>query len=203
MRALHRIVDAALAVALAGCATTSSVEMTPPPTAAPPAGQPFEKTGSVSFDSGGMGASVAYGPWRVVGAGIDVTYAGGGRWAGRLSGDDVVLATSSGRVTGPGTDLALSRSGKDLLLRGTWARRKLDLAVGPERLVGSPDGGSCSFRFAATGPGRLEGDLGCSGASGGKASSAHAALALDGEAVLVPDVLMPQFVLALLAALPQ
>jgi len=159
-------------------------------------------TGAVGFAAQGVGARVAYGPWGVAGPGVDLVYSGGQLWTGRLDGAEVRLSTSWGRITGSGIDLLVYRSGKDLLIRGVWSGRNVDFTVSRDRLVGSPDGGACSFRFEAAGPGELAGDLGCAGSAENKASTSTGTLKLDGEAVLVPEVLMPQFALALLTALP-
>jgi hypothetical protein len=200
---------AAILLALSGCAATTAARMTPPPTVKPPAGRPFETTGSVSFGSEGVGTRVAYGPWGVRGPGIDVSYAGQGDWVGRLGDAEVRFDTADGVVSGPWGVLEVQRRGAQLLVRGQWSRRKVDLTVGQDRLRGGVDGGACTFDLgpAEAGtppePGVLTGTLGCSGApGGGPPTSSQGMLRLGGEAVLLPEVLLPQFVLALLAALP-
>jgi len=195
-------VAAAASAALVACSTPSAVMMTPPPTSSPPPGQPFQATGGVAFDAQGLGARVEYGPWGVTGPGVELVYAGGGQWSGRLDGADVRISTSWGRIYAPGLDIRVSQSGKELIVRGAWYGRHVDLTVSTTRLSGSPDGGTCSFRFTAAGPGLLAGELGCGGADGGKGSASNGSLRLAGEAALLPEVLMPQFVLALLCALP-
>jgi len=192
---LRTLAGAGLA-ALAGCATPSAVEMTPPVNPSPAV------VGAVAFAAQGSGTTVGYGTWGVSGPGVELGYAGHGQWAGRIDGTDVRISTSWGRIQGPGIDLAVYRSGKELLVRGDWGGRNVDITVGRDRLTGSPDGGSCSFHFAATVPGELAGELGCLAAPGGHPSASTGTLKLQGEAILVPDVLMPQFVLALLTALP-
>ena len=176
--------------------------MTPPPTATPPAGAPFEPTGAVAFAAGGEGATISYGPWRVRGPGIDLAYAGGGTWTGKIADADVRIAASDGRIGGAGGEVLVERTDDELRLHGTWSGRSLELAVGRVRLKGTLDGGACSFDLRPSGPDALAGTLGCASPGGGIPTSSRGTLRLRGEAVLVPDVLEPQFVLALLAALP-
>jgi hypothetical protein len=191
---------AALLLVLTACAATAA-RMTPPPAATPPVGAPFEATGAVAFASGGEGATVSYGPWRVRGPGIDLSYAGSGTWSGRIADVDVRIAASDGRIAGAGGDVLVDRTGDELRLRGSWSGRSLELKVGRLRLQGTLDGGACSFDLRPAGPDALAGALGCA-LPGGKATASQGTLRFRGEAVLVPDVLQPQFVLALLAALP-
>jgi hypothetical protein len=194
-------VPALAAVLLAGCAP-SAVLMTPPPTVKPPPGQENETTGEVTFSAGGLGTRVAYGPWRVSGPGIDLRYAGDGTWTGQLSGGDVRIQAQQGMVTGPGVQLLVNQDGRALAIRGTWAGRQVDLLVGSKGLQGSMAAGTCTIELRPAGAGTMTGTLGCSGVPGGAASSGQGTLLLGGEAFLAPDVLLPQFVLALLAALP-
>ncbi|HVP68357.1 MAG TPA: hypothetical protein VMT17_13970 [Anaeromyxobacteraceae bacterium] len=201
MRFAHSSVAAA-AITLVACSAPSAVLMTPPPTSSPPKGQPFQATGGVSFDAQGVGATVEYGPWGVTGPGVELVYAGGGQWAGHLDGTEVRISTTWGRIYGPGLDVLVNRSGRDLVIRGAWFGKAVDFTIGIDRLAGSPDGGACSLNFSAAGPGLLAGELGCGAAGGAKASVSRGSLRLAGEAAMIPDVLMPQFVLALLSALP-
>jgi hypothetical protein len=156
----------------------------------------------VSFSAGGLGATVSYGPWRVTGPGIDLRYAGDGAWAGQLNGAEVRISAQQGLVTGPATQLRVNQDGSTLSIRGSWSGRQVDLAVGRLGLQGTMEQGGCSLQLRPSGGDTLSGPLGCTGGPGGAPSSSQGTLRLGGEAFLVPDVLLPQFVLALLSALP-
>jgi hypothetical protein len=176
--------------------------MTPPPTVKPPPGQGEETTGQVTFSAGGLGTAIAYGPWRVSGPGIELRYAGDGTWTGQVSGTDVRVQAQAGLVTGPATRLELVQDGSSLVVRGTWTGHRVDLTVGRLGLTGTLEKGGCTIQLRAVETGTFAGPLGCPARAGGAATSSEGTLRLAGEALLVPDVLLPQFVLALLAALP-
>lgn len=195
------ILAAWAAAILAGCAP-SAVLMTPPPTVKPPPGGGAETTGDVSFSAGGLGTTVAYGPWRVTGPGIDLRYAGDGAWAGQMNGADVRISAQQGLLTGPATQLQLNQNGSTLAIRGTWSGRRVDITVGRLGLQGTMEQGACTIQLNSAGASTLSGPMGCSGPPGGAPSSSQGSLRFGGEAVLVPDVLLPQFILALLMALP-
>ena len=190
-----------IALALSGCAPTAAL-MTPPPSVKPGPGQGDETTGGIEFAAGGVGSSIAYGPWRVKGEGIDLAYAGDGAWAGTWNGSAARFTASQGLLQGPGTAVRIDQRDGALALRGTWAGRPIDLTVSRTGLQGTTSQGACSLDLRSTGTGNLTGSLGCPGGEGRPATSATGRLRLLGEAVLVPDVLLPQFVLALLTALP-
>jgi hypothetical protein len=189
------------AVLLPAC-TPSAVLMTPPPTVTPPPGQGEETTGQVTFSAGGLGTAIAYGPWRVSGPGIELRYAGDGAWTGQIAGADVRLQAQAGLVTGPGIRLDLVQDGSSLAIRGTWTGHRVDLTVGRLGLVGTLEKGGCDIQLRPVETGIFGGPLGCPARPAGAATSSEGTLRLAGEALLVPDVLLPQFVLALLAALP-
>lgn len=190
-----------LAASLAACTPTAAL-MTPPPTVKPPAGRADETTGGVAFSAGGLGSSVTYGPWRVRGEGIDLAYAGEEAWTGTWNGAAARFTASQGRLQGTGTELRIEQRDGTLSIRGTWAGRTVDVTVGRGRLKGRMDPGGCGLDLGPAGTGVLSGPVGCAGSNGKGATSATGTLRLQGEAVLVPDVLLPQFVLALLSTLP-
>jgi hypothetical protein len=192
---------ALIALSLGACTPTAAL-MTPPPTVNPPAGRSDEATGGVAFSAGGAGSSVSYGPWQVKGAGIALAYSGDGAWAGTWDGTAVRLVASQGRLQGPGTDLLIEQHDGALSMRGSWAGRSVDVTVGKKGLQGRIDPGGCTLEFAPAEVGTLTGPVGCPGGAGKGATSATGTLRLQGEAVLVPGVLLPQFVVALLASLP-
>jgi hypothetical protein len=190
-----------LAPLLAGCAPTAAL-MTPPPTVKPGPGQGDEITGEVAFSAGGLGSAVRYGPWRIRGDGLDLAYAGDGAWTGTWNGSPARFTTQAGLVQGPGTQLTLEQGDKALRIRGVWGGRSVDISVGRLALSGSADGGRCSYALAPSGANVLSGLLGCSAAGGARSTSSDGSLRLGGEAALVPEVLYPHFVLALLHVLP-
>lgn len=192
---------ALLAVSLAACTPTAAL-MTPPPSVKPPPGQADETTGGVTLSAGGLGASVSYGPWRVRGEGIDLAYSGDGAWTGAWNGAPARFTASQGRLQGPGTELLIEQRDGTLSIRGAWAGRSVDVTVGRGSLKVRTDPGGCTLDLGPTGTGVLSGPVGCPGSTGKGATSATGTLQLLGEAVLVPGVLLPQFVLALLSTLP-
>jgi hypothetical protein len=190
-----------LAAALAGCAPTAAL-MTPPPTVKPGPGQGDQVTGEVAFSAGGLGSAVRYGSWRIRGEGLDLTYAGSGAWAGTWNGSPVRFTTQAGLIQGPGTQLTLEQGDTVLRIRGVWGGRSVDLSVGRLALSGSADQGRCTYALSPSGANALSGPVGCSAAAGAKATTSTGSLLLGGEAALVPTVLYPHFVLALLHVLP-
>jgi hypothetical protein len=192
----------ALLAAFLGACTPTAALMTPPPTVKPAASQADQTTGGVAFSAGGAGASVSYGPWRVTGAGLDLEYAGDGAWAGPWNGVAARLVASQGRLQGPGTELLIEQRDGALSMRGSWAGRPVDVTVGKAGLRGRSDPGGCSLDLAPAEMGVFSGPVGCPAAAGRSATSATGTVRLLGEAVLVPNVLLPQFVVALLASLP-
>jgi hypothetical protein len=192
---------ALLAASLASCTPTAAL-MTPPPSVNPPAGQADETTGGVSFSAGGEGVSIAYGPWRVRGEGIDLAYAGDGAWSGTWNGAAARFVASQGRLQGPGTDLIVEQGDGSLSVRGSWAGRSVTVTVGPGGLTGRMDPGGCTIQLAPAETGVFSGPMGCPGGARKGATSATGTVRLLGEAVLAPTVLLPQFVLALLSSLP-
>lgn len=190
-----------LSALLAGCAPTAAL-MTPPPTVKPGPGQADQVTGEVAFSAGGLGSAVRYGPWRIRGEGLDLAYAGDGAWAGTWNGTPARFTTQAGLVQGPGTQLTLEQGKEGLRIRGVWGGRSVDLSVGRLSLSGSADQGRCTYSLSPAGANVLSGLVGCAAEPGAKATSNDGALRLGGEAALVPDVLQPHFVLALLHVLP-
>jgi hypothetical protein len=192
---------ALFAATLAACTPTAAL-MTPPPTVKPPAGQGEGSTGGVAFSAGDLGSAVGYGPWRVKGEGIDLAYAGDGVWTGTWNGAAARFVASQGRLQGPGTELLIEQRDGALSMRGSWAGRSVDVTVGKAGLRGRLDPGGCTLELAPSGIGVLSGPAGCPGDAGKGITSATATAELLGEAVLVPNVLLPQFAIALLGTLP-
>ncbi len=190
-----------LAAVGAGCTPTAAL-MTPPPSLSPPVDREGEVTGGVAFSAGGAGGHVAYGPWNVKGGGMDLAWAGGGAWAGTWNGAPARFVASQGRLDGPSSAVRIERRDGALAVSGTFAGRPVAVTIGRTTVSATLGTGACTLSLAAEEAGVLSGPVGCPGTGGTPASSGAGALRLEGEAILVPDVLLPQFVLALLAVLP-
>jgi hypothetical protein len=149
-----------------------------------------------------MGSAVTYGPWSLKGEGIGLAYAGGGAWAGTWNGAPARFTASTGLILGPGTLLTNEQRDDGLRIHGTWAGRAVDITVRRLELGWASEQGRCTYRLAPAGSIGLSVPVGCSARDGSPATSSQGTLRLLGEALLVPDVLLPQFVLALLSVLP-
>ena len=180
----------AIALALlASCATTPSgtpVQVTRLD-APPPRGTPFEPMGELRFSGG---RSAGYSLHRVVGPTVNLSYTADGKWAGNLDGHDVSLTATPGKLTGPGVTLNLFAEGDQVTIRGTWFQRQVWINISPRALNGRT--GAASFDFTRAAPDAWSGHT--AGGRGG--------VRAIGDAQKFPDVPMPQFALALIAALP-
>ncbi len=195
--AARHLAAPALALILAGCTPTATL-MTPPPTLSPGPGQRDETTGGVTFALRGATTTTSYGPWRVSGDGIALAYAGDGAWTGTWNGLPARFQASQGLLAGPGTQVAIENLEHGLRIHGTWSGVPLDVTVGKRGLNGSVGAPGCTLALAPAGGGVARGAVVCAGPAG----SAGGAVELLGEAVLAPNVLLPQFVLGLLSVLP-
>jgi hypothetical protein len=192
-----RLAAATAAVLLSACAPTAAL-MTPPPTVSPGPGRGDETTGGVTFGLRGASATTSYGPWRVTGDGIALTYAGDGAWKGTWNGLPARFQASQGLVTGPTTQISVDEVDLGLRLHGTWGGVPVDVTVGKRGLRGTIGANACSLDLATRTIGVAGGPVICAGVAG----TAEGTLELLGEAVLVPDVLLPQFVFGVLSVLP-
>jgi hypothetical protein len=196
-----RAVAPLLAAAILGCTPTAAL-MTPPPRVKPPPARAGEVTGGITFSSGGVATAISYGPWHVKGPGLELAYAGDGEWVGTWNGADARFKAAQGLLRGPGTMVQIDERDGALALRGTWGDRGVEVTVSPRGLKARTEPGGCTLDLTATGIGTLSGPIGCPGVPGKPVSAATGTLLLQGEAVLVPHVLLPQVVMALLSALP-
>ena len=174
---------------LASCATTPSgspVQVTQLG-APPPRGAPFEAMGELLFSGG---RSAGYSLHRVVGPTVNVSYTADGKWAGNFDGQDVWLTATPGKLSGPGVALSLFSEGDQITIRGRWFQRQVWINVSPKVLNGKT--GGASFDFTRTAP----------NAWSGHTAAGRGGMRVLGDAQKIPDVPMPQFALALLAALP-
>ena len=175
----------------AGCATTSSgtpVPMSQPAGELAP-GAAFAPIGELVF-SDGRGA--AYDAYRVQGPRVNMTYASNGAWSGLLDGRNVMVTAAAGKITGAGGTLYVNREGDQLTIRGQWMQRSISLVVSAAALKGRTGEVGPSFDFTRTARNVMSGQMGVG----------RGGVELRGEAQQVPEVAMPQFVLALLATLP-
>jgi hypothetical protein len=183
---------AALALLLlAACATTPSgtpmpvTDLGPPP----PSGAPFEPLGELLF-SGGGGRSAAYSMHRVMGPKVNLAYTADGKWSGTLDGRDVQLTPGPGKLSAPNVNLNILLEGDQITIRGMWFQRNVWLNVSAKTLNGRAGGPSYDLTRTAA-------NLYSGNTAGGIVS-----VEARGNAQNVPNVPMPQYALALLAALP-
>lgn len=187
----------AVAALLAGCTPTAAL-MTPPRTVEPGPGQGDETTGGVTFALRGATASASWGPWRVSGDGIALAYAGDGAWTGTWNGLPARFQASQGQLSGPGTQVAIDDLQHGLRIHGTWSGAPIDVTAGKRGLSGTVGAPGCTLALAPRGGGVARGPVGCPGPAG----VADGTVEFLGEAILAPEVLLPQFVLGLLSVLP-
>jgi hypothetical protein len=193
-----RFLPAVLLCALAACASAprgSPVAMDASRPTAMDLSSTYRAEGEI-FGAFGRapGVTNSYGRYRVVGPSTNLSYTAEGRWGGSIAGEDVLLEAKDGRITGVGIDLRLTREGDHLLVSGLWRRARLDLTFTNERIQGTV-GGVCSLDLHPASGTSWRGLFGCP-------SPDPATIALDGAAMEVPDVALPQWLFAFLGLLP-
>lgn len=186
-----RLAGAALLLATA-CATAESgtpLKMTP--LSGPPPASEQERgrgVGEVSVVASGRGGSAVYGPWRVAGPGCDLTF-DGKAWVGTYGGASGRMVMSDGRLDGANAKLIFSTSGQAVSIRGRFGNRQVALDMTPDTITG---------RFGANAPG-LEIKRESAGLwSGTWGPGVRVTVTMRGEAEKYPEVLSPQFYLALM-----
>jgi len=186
-----RLAGAALLLATA-CATAGGgtpLKMTPLP--GPPPASEQERgrgVGELSVVASGRGGSVLYGPWRVAGPGCDLTF-NGEAWIGSLGGASGRMVMSEGRLDGANAKLIFSTSGQAVSVRGRFGNSQVALDMTPDTITG---------RFGANAPG-LELKRESAGQwSGTWGPGVRVTVTMRGEAEKYPEVLTPQFYLALI-----
>ena len=186
-------------IALAGCATAPrgtpvAMDSTPPP--AIDAGSAYRPEGEV-FVSVGRGAGItnSYGGYRVVGPSTSLGLTPQGRWGGTIGGQAVLLEAKGGRIAGAGVELQIRRDGDALLVSGLWRGSRLDLTFTKDRIQGTP-GSGCSMDLHPGEGTSWRGLFACP-------SQEMATVRLEGAAMELPDVAMPQWLFAFLGALPE
>jgi hypothetical protein len=144
----------------------------------------------------GAGVTVSYGANGVVGPGTSIQRNREGKWGGTIAGNPVLLEAGDGTLRGAGIDLTVRRDGDALLVSGLWRNTRLDLSFRASRIQGTP-GAGCSLDLRPPDDGPIwRGMLACPAMD-------VASMQLDGAAMELPDVALPQFLLAFLATLPE
>jgi hypothetical protein len=149
------------------------------------------------FCSVGRGAGVtnSYGRYRVAGPTTSLSRSLEGKWGGTISGQPVLLEVGDGFVRGAGVELTVRRDGDALLVSGLWRNARMDLAFRTDHIGGTP-GAGCSLDLRPSEGTTWRGFLACPNPDA-------TILRLDGAAMDVPDVAMPQWLFAFLGALPE
>ena len=188
-----------LLLAFAGCATASrgtplAMDSTPP--AAIDSGSAYRPEGEVFVTVGrGAGVTNSYGRYRVVGPSTSLSLTPQGRWGGTIGGQNVLLEAKDGRIGGAGVELQIRRDGDFLLVSGLWRGGRLDLTFTKDRIQGTI-GGGCSMDLHPGEGTSWRGLYACPNPDA-------ATIRLEGEAMELPGVAMPQWLFAFLGALPE
>lgn len=135
------------------------------------------------------GNSVSYDDHRIVGPQVDVALLNGKEWAGFVYGRTVRMAIGAGQLEGLGDKLVFTRDGDTVHVEGRWAYRHVRIEVSPTHLVFRD--GRRAYDLKTKVPGCL-----------GDERRAGCSVKAQGDASRLPDALMPQFALALIAAFP-
>ncbi len=166
-----------------------------PPSALDMAGR-FQAEGEIYAAYGRTpGVTNAYSRYRVVGPRTSLAYSKDGKWGGTVSGREVLLTASAGRIRGAGVDLEVTRDGEELVVQGLWQGQRIDLTVRDDAIRGTP-GLGCSLSLRPSESTWWRGFLACP-------AQDMAAVRLDGAAGEVPNVPMPQWLFAFLGTLPE
>jgi hypothetical protein len=166
-----------------------------PPSSLDLAGE-YRREGEIHAAIGrGAGVTNSYGRYRVVGPDTSFSVNAQGRWGGTIARQAVLLDVAPGRITGAGVDLDVRRDGEALVVTGLWRNARLDMTFKADHIGGTP-GAGCSLDLRPAGATTWRGFLGCP-------SMEAAVFQLEGAAADVPDVAMPQWLFAFLAALPE
>lgn len=167
----------------------------PPPSSLELAGE-YRREGEIHASIGrSSGVTNSYGRIRVVGPDTTLSLNKEGRWGGTLAGQPALLTVAPGRITGAGVDLEVRRDGKELLVTGLWRSARIDMTFAADHVGGTP-GAGCSLDLRPVGSVTWRGFLGCPALEA-------ATFELDGTAGDLPDVTMPQWLLAFLGVLPE
>ena len=137
----------------------------------------------------------SYGRNRVAGPTTSLSRNLEGKSGGTLSGQPMLLEVGDGFIRGAGVELTVRRDGDALLVAGLWRNARMELAFRKDQVGGTP-GAGCSLDLRPSEGTAWRGLLACP-------TPEAAILRLDGSAMDVPEVSMPQWLFAFLGALPE
>lgn len=185
-----------LATACAGAPRGVPLPMAAPPPTSVDLGGTYRPEGEVSCSIGrSAGVTNSYGRYRVVGPTTSLARNLEGKWGGTIAGEPVLLEVRDGTIRGAGVELTVRRDGDALLVAGLWRNARLDLAFRKDHIGGTP-GAGCSLDLRPSEGTVWRGFLACPNPDA-------AFLRLDGAAMEIPDLAMPQWLFAFLGALPE
>ena len=182
----------ALALAVAGCATTDAASQptVPVPMSIVPAGRPGQNPGATGevlwadLNQAQPPRRATFDDWQVSGPGVKIGRRPDGMWSGTLFGRPVTLSTPIGQISGSGVDLLVERNGAATRISGTVFDAPVMFEVSISRVKGVAGGNS--FDLSRQGPGQYDSQAGMLTLRGAASNNAAS---------------MPQAALALLAAL--
>jgi hypothetical protein len=167
-----------VALAVAACSL--------PVAAGEPGGEaPFVSQGEVQYRT-----SAAYDATRVRGPKINMALTRDGRWGGNVLNKDVLLEVTPGRISGAGVNLVVSRDAKTISVEGLFAGIRVRVKASRESFV------------ARVGDRQIESTRSPDGIwalTGG--ASRVAVIRFKGTADRMPDVPMPQWILAVIGTI--
>jgi hypothetical protein len=195
---LHPKILVACALACAACASTPSgqlLAMRPPELGSGPAAD-FARQGEIQFTPfGTAGSSAAWDARSVRGPAVNLTLTDEGLWGGTIQDRVVLLHARSGRITGEGVDIWVTRDGPAVRVQGLWFGRMVGIDWTPNTVSASPLTGVCAIELSLAPDGLWRGFGGC----GGRLD--YTWMSLKGVAA-DPSAEMPQWLFAFLGALP-
>jgi hypothetical protein len=182
----------ALALAVAGCATTDAASQptVPVPMSVVPPGKPGQNPGAsgevawADVSQPQAARRATFDDWLVSGPNVRIGRRPDGMWSGTFFGRQVTLSTTIGQISGSGIDLLVERNGATTRITGTVLDAPVNLDVSISRVNGFAGGNT--FDLARQGPGQYDGPTGMLTFRGAATNNSAP---------------MPQAALALLAAL--
>ncbi len=149
--------------------------------------------GELALNVAGRAGQAVYGRWRVGSRGVDLTYADG-KWGGTILGKPVNLEVTEGRIVGSSVNLYLFEDAatRTITVRGLAGAREIWITLTPDSIRGKVAANAPGFELKREGPGKWIG-------SWGPGRTMY--LEMRGEPAQYPEVLSPQFYLALIGGL--
>jgi hypothetical protein len=190
------LVSAALAAsACASIPPGQPLAMRPPRLTSGPA-PAFSREGEIQFTPvGTAGSSAAWDARSVRGPAVNLTLTPEGLWGGTILERAVLLHARSGRITGEGVDVRVTRDRSTVRVWGLWFGRLVGITFRPDRISASPLTGVCAAELSPASDGLWRGFGGCGGAV------EPVWMSLKGVAA-DPAGEMPQWFFAFLGAMP-